>query len=162
MVHLVREPNRVTANLAKSKIFFIWAIPATFCLFSSFQTNTRPRIPPWKIFLKSTLLFYPSSTLCSFGLQIRKLYIVLSMKASRHRTSVLGKIQESQLLYGSDVIAIATQTNERGVVIAQWICLRLPSCHPGFESQAHHLCFYHYSQFVLYFFMWKERKYGQS
>ena len=28
--------------------------------------------------------------------------------------------------------------------IAQWIHLRLPSCHPGFESQAHHLCFYHF------------------
>ena len=26
--------------------------------------------------------------------------------------------------------------------IAQWICLRLPSCCPGFESQAHHLHFY--------------------
>ena len=24
-----------------------------------------------------------------------------------------------------------------GDAIAQWICLRLPSCHPGFESQAH-------------------------
>ena len=96
------------------KIFLYGPSPATFCLFSSFQTNTRPRIPPWKIFLKSTLLFHPSSTLCSFGFQIRKLYIVLSMKASRHRISVLGKIQESQLLYGSDVIAIATKTNERG------------------------------------------------
>ena len=24
-----------------------------------------------------------------------------------------------------------------GDAIAQWICLHLPSCHPGFESQAH-------------------------
>ena len=32
----------------------------------------------------------------------------------------------------------------RGATIAQWIHLRLPSCHPGFESQAHHLCFYHF------------------
>ena len=30
--------------------------------------------------------------------------------------------------------------------IAQWICLRLPSCHPRFESQTHHLGFY---QFIL-------------
>ena len=30
--------------------------------------------------------------------------------------------------------------------IAPWFCLRLPSCGPGFESQAHHLCFI---QFVL-------------
>ena len=31
-----------------------------------------------------------------------------------------------------------------GAAIAQWICLRLPSFHPGFESQAHHLCFYQF------------------
>ena len=30
--------------------------------------------------------------------------------------------------------------------IALWFCLRLPSCGPGIESQAHHLCFF---QFVL-------------
>ena len=30
--------------------------------------------------------------------------------------------------------------------IAQWFRLRLPSCGPGFESQAHHLRFF---QFVL-------------
>ena len=29
-----------------------------------------------------------------------------------------------------------------GAAIAQWIRLRLPSCRPGFESQAHHLCFF--------------------
>ena len=28
--------------------------------------------------------------------------------------------------------------------IAPWFCLRLPSCSPGFESQAHHLCFFNY------------------
>ena len=31
-----------------------------------------------------------------------------------------------------------------GAAIAQWICLRLPSCRPGFESQAHHLCFHRF------------------
>ena len=30
--------------------------------------------------------------------------------------------------------------------IAPWFCLRLPSCGPGFKSQAHHL---HFFQFVL-------------
>ena len=30
-----------------------------------------------------------------------------------------------------------------GAAIAQWIRLRLPSCHHGFKSQAHHLRFYH-------------------
>ena len=28
--------------------------------------------------------------------------------------------------------------------IAQWICLQLPSCHPGLESQAHQLRFYQF------------------
>ena len=31
-----------------------------------------------------------------------------------------------------------------GAAIVQWIRLRLPSCHPGFESQAHHLSFYQF------------------
>ena len=30
-----------------------------------------------------------------------------------------------------------------GAAIAQGIRLRLPSCCPGFDSQALHLCFYH-------------------
>ena len=34
----------------------------------------------------------------------------------------------------------------RVAAIAPWFCLLLPSCSPGFESQAHHLCFF---QFVL-------------
>ena len=29
-----------------------------------------------------------------------------------------------------------------GAAIAQWIRLRLPSCHPGVKSQVHHLCFH--------------------
>ena len=29
-----------------------------------------------------------------------------------------------------------------GAATAQWICLCLPSCSPGFESEAHHLYFY--------------------
>ena len=28
--------------------------------------------------------------------------------------------------------------------VAQWIRLRLPSCRPRFESQAHHLCFFQF------------------
>ena len=35
-----------------------------------------------------------------------------------------------------------------GTAIAQWIRLHLPSCCPGFESQAHHLRFY--NKFVLH------------
>ena len=53
-------------------------------------------------------------------------------------------------------------TFRRGAAIAQWIRLRLPSCRPGFESQAHHLNFYHgrlrciYSQICAIFVMWNE------
>ena len=36
--------------------------------------------------------------------------------------------------------------NIMGAAIAQWICLCLPSCCPGFESQTYHLRFY---QFIL-------------
>ena len=28
-------------------------------------------------------------------------------------------------------------------IVAQWICLRLPSCGPGFKSQERHLRFFH-------------------
>ena len=31
-----------------------------------------------------------------------------------------------------------------GAAIAQWIHLQLPSCHPGLESQAHHLRFHQF------------------
>ena len=31
-----------------------------------------------------------------------------------------------------------------GAAVAQWICSRLPSCHPRFESQAHHLRFFQF------------------
>ena len=30
-----------------------------------------------------------------------------------------------------------------GVATAQWIRIRLPFCRPGFESQVHHLYFFH-------------------
>ena len=43
----------------------------------------------------------------------------------------------------------------RGAAIAQWICLRLPSCCPRFLFQAHHLCLY---QLILISVMWKIRK----
>ena len=34
--------------------------------------------------------------------------------------------------------------------IAPWFCLRLPSCGPGFESQAHHLYFFQFASLKLY------------
>ena len=41
--------------------------------------------------------------------------------------------------------AQATSNYPWGAAIAQWICLCLPSCRPGFESQVRHLCFFIYS-----------------
>ena len=43
--------------------------------------------------------------------------------------------------------------DREGAAIAQWIRLRLPSCRPGFESQANHLSFYfiYYSQICAIF-----------
>ena len=40
-------------------------------------------------------------------------------------------------------ICLNIKCNFWGAAIAQWICLRLPFCCPGFESQAHHLRFYY-------------------
>ena len=47
-----------------------------------------------------------------------------------------------------------------GATIAQWIRLCLPFCCPGFDSQAHQLCFYHYSQICAIFVhaMWEKNK----
>ena len=42
-----------------------------------------------------------------------------------------------------------------GAAIALWIRLCLPHCHPGFQSQAHHL------RYIINFYycvMWKRRK----
>ena len=38
----------------------------------------------------------------------------------------------------------------RVAAIAPWFCLHLPSCGPGFESQAHHLCFFQFILLKLY------------
>ena len=38
----------------------------------------------------------------------------------------------------------------RVAAIALWFHLRLPSCGPGFKSQAHHLCFYQFILLKLY------------
>ena len=43
----------------------------------------------------------------------------------------------------------------RSAVIAKWIRLHLPSCRPGFESQAYHLRFY---QFIIVSFGKDENK----
>ena len=37
-----------------------------------------------------------------------------------------------------------------GLNIALWIHLCQSSCCPGFESQAHHLCFYHFKSFLCF------------
>ena len=53
-------------------------------------------------------------------------------------------LEEGNAMSGRFPIQIikASKLHYRGAAIAQWIHLRLPSCCPWFESQAHHLCFY--------------------
>ena len=46
----------------------------------------------------------------------------------------------------------------RGAAIAQWIRLRTRFCHPGFESQAHHLYFYHLKPNLCYICHLKKTK----
>ena len=48
------------------------------------------------------------------------------------------------------MVELIKKINLRGAAIAQWIRLHLPSCCPGFESQAHHLCFFQFIKFKLY------------
>ena len=51
-----------------------------------------------------------------------------------------------------------------GAAIAQWIHLRLPSCRPGFDSQALHLCFYHLlcNSYYICTLLWKRSKINQK
>ena len=47
----------------------------------------------------------------------------------------------------SDVLTSTTMCKQcyfGGAAVAQWIRSRLPSCRPGFESQAHHLHFFQF------------------
>ena len=41
--------------------------------------------------------------------------------------------------------------SSRGSAIAQWICLCLPFCGPGFKSQSNHLCFIIWSKICAIF-----------
>ena len=40
----------------------------------------------------------------------------------------------------------------------QWVCLRLRSRHPGFDSQAHHVLFYHFQSTLCYICPFDVRK----
>ena len=52
-------------------------------------------------------------------------------------------------LFGSD-LKLTKKLNWKVPYIAQWIRLRLPSCWPGFKSQAHHLLFYQFIKIELW------------
>ena len=58
----------------------------------------------------------------------------------------------------SDPLNEVSQIKKQQIV--QWICLRLPSCGPGFEPQAHHKRFYTFSYFVVLYLSlyWKRTK----
>ena len=52
---------------------------------------------------------------------------------------------EAQTLLHSQLPWSFKYINVRGAAIAQWIRLRLPSCCPGFKSQACYLCIFIYN-----------------
>ena len=55
-------------------------------------------------------------------------------------------LEEGNAMSGRFPIQIikASKLHYRGAAIAQWLHLRLPSYHPGFKSQSHHLRFYQF------------------
>ena len=57
----------------------------------------------------------------------------------------LGNTDTSQVRQVVEQYLLAKTIGIRDAAIAQWIRLHLPSRHPGFESQAHQLCFYIYN-----------------
>ena len=67
------------------------------------------------------------------------------------RLSVKQSLWSTALRLSICATASVKHKSINSAAIAQWIHLHLPSCRPRFESHAHHLCLYHYSQFVLYF-----------
>ena len=68
----------------------------------------------------------------SFCAKMRTKWPILSRQQTVEKASA-GEDDPTKLLLGC------------AADIAQWIRLRLPFCHPGFESQAHHLRFIIYS-----------------
>ena len=56
---------------------------------------------------------------------------------------MVGADNTMELRRTPELIRIISITHTWGAAIAQWIRLRLPSRRPGFESQAHHLRFFH-------------------
>ena len=68
---------------------------------------------------------------------------ILWFKMVNKRWSLL--INLKRLILTSVVLeAFVLYKQKLFIAVAQWICLHLPSCRPGFESQAHHLHFYQF------------------
>ena len=68
-------------------------------------------------------------------------------------SSLSGEISPNLVTLSTDQLVAIRNLKELphwGAAIAQWIRLRLPSCRPGFESQAHHLRFFQFKLFKLY------------
>ena len=61
-------------------------------------------------------------------------------RAHLNRELSLTKLRKEKYLR-FQLIGVNQTCKSGGAAIAEWIRLRLPSCGPGFESQARHLCF---------------------
>ena len=124
-----RERELSKSNEDKPKIFLASAIPGLFFVYAQLTGATawHRDLNPWPFehdsSPKTTRPGLPPYTLWVF--QFTRTFDVSALQHWSHR----------------------------GAAIAQWICLRLPSCRPRIDSQAHHLRLYHvwsYIRIVLY------------
>ena len=106
----------------------------------------------------------PASILCRLIVCISSLFVFGARLRSkvwaseRHSLSIihhrkLGNVKMLQLLLSLSSYHSVFNKNafSWGAAIAQWICLRLPSCRHGFESQSHYQCFYQFIFWIVSF-----------
>ena len=100
---------------------------------------------------RTKLLIKDKSCQSSRQWQLKK---QLHLGSQRQQLLGYGAIKEIFFIFICvDISTLFEQTANKitgGAAIAQWIRLRLPSCRPGFKSQAHHLCFFNYSNSAIF------------
>ena len=112
-------------------IFYSWVAddPTTRCLLKIYQKEKN--MWAWKVGCLETVRFcpqmFPRPTCTMTMLRVNGWFIIFSNDG------------QSRPLF-----RLYKQHTARGAAIAPWVCLLLPSCRPGFESQAHQLCFHQF------------------
>ena len=105
-------------------------------LLSTLKFNWKTNFLPQK---KS--LFGRPKNLSNF-LSIKYLYFSRTLAQN-----IYSSLEKIKALFSQNISKTFSQITfriNRGAAVAQWIRLRLPSCRPGFDSQAHHLCFFQF------------------